>query len=90
MKITDVKVFRTATPVHKTAGTNWLFVRIDTDAGISGWGEGGTCECQTFKNQKTGTVTASYFSFVGTGTGRIDYYEYDSISPTFSKNFSWN
>lgn len=29
-----------ATPVHKTAGTNWLFVRIDTDAGISGWGEG--------------------------------------------------
>ena len=40
MKITDVKVFRTSTPVHKTAGTNWLFVRIDTDAGISGWGEG--------------------------------------------------
>jgi len=29
-----------ATPVHKTAGTNWLFVRIDTDEGISGWGEG--------------------------------------------------
>ena len=29
-----------ATPVHKTAGTNWLFVRIDTDTGISGWGEG--------------------------------------------------
>jgi galactonate dehydratase len=29
-----------ATPVHKTAGTNWLFVRIDTDSGISGWGEG--------------------------------------------------
>ena len=40
MKITDIKVFRTSTPVHKTAGTNWLFVRIDTDAGISGWGEG--------------------------------------------------
>ncbi len=40
MKITDVQVFRMATPVHKTAGTNWLFVRIDTDFGISGWGEG--------------------------------------------------
>lgn len=40
MKITGVKTFRTSTPVHKTAGTNWLFVRIDTDAGISGWGEG--------------------------------------------------
>lgn len=40
MKITNVTTFRTSTPVHKTAGTNWLFVRIDTDAGISGWGEG--------------------------------------------------
>jgi galactonate dehydratase len=40
MKITGIKTFRTSTPVHKTAGTNWLFVRIDTDAGISGWGEG--------------------------------------------------
>ena len=40
MKITDVQVFRMATPVHKTSGTNWLFVRIDTDFGISGWGEG--------------------------------------------------
>jgi len=40
MKITDVKVFRMATPVHKATRTNWLFVRIDTDAGISGWGEG--------------------------------------------------
>ncbi len=40
MKITNVQTFRTSTPVHKTAGTNWLFVRIDTDEGISGWGEG--------------------------------------------------
>lgn len=40
MKITGVTTFRSSTPVHKTAGTNWLFVRIDTDAGISGWGEG--------------------------------------------------
>lgn len=40
MKITSVKTFRTSTPVHKTAGTNWLFVKIDTDTGVSGWGEG--------------------------------------------------
>ena len=40
MKITSVKTFRTSTPVHKTAGTNWTFVRVDTDAGVSGWGEG--------------------------------------------------
>ena len=29
-----------ASPAHKIAGTNWLFVRIDTDSGVSGWGEG--------------------------------------------------
>ncbi len=40
MKITNVTTFRTSTPVHKTAGTNWLFVRIETDAGVTGWGEG--------------------------------------------------
>ncbi|MDA1279772.1 MAG: mandelate racemase/muconate lactonizing enzyme family protein [Chloroflexi bacterium] len=40
MKITDVRVFRMGSPAHKTEGTNWLFVRIDTDFGISGWGEG--------------------------------------------------
>lgn len=40
LKITDLKVFRMATPVAETAGTNWTFVRIDTDEGISGWGEG--------------------------------------------------
>lgn len=40
MKITSLQTFRTSTPVHKTAGTNWLFVRIDTDTGVSGWGEG--------------------------------------------------
>lgn len=40
MKITSIKTFRTSTPVHKTAGTNWLFVKIETDSGITGWGEG--------------------------------------------------
>lgn len=40
MKITSIKTFRTSTPVHKTAGTNWLFVKIGTDSGITGWGEG--------------------------------------------------
>ena len=42
MKITDVDVFRMSTPVHKTAGTNWMFVRIMTDTGDYGWGEAST------------------------------------------------
>ena len=42
MKITDVDVFRMSTPVHKTAGTNWMFVRITTDTGDYGWGEAST------------------------------------------------
>ena len=40
MKITNVKMFRMSASAHMTGGTNWIFVRIDTDAGISGWGEG--------------------------------------------------
>ncbi len=42
MKITDVDVFRMGTPVHKTAGTNWMFVRITADTGDYGWGEAST------------------------------------------------
>jgi len=40
MKIKDLEVIRTSSPLHKTAGTNWLFVKILTDTDIVGWGEG--------------------------------------------------
>ena len=42
MKITDIDIFKMRTPVHKTAGTNWMFVRITTDTGEYGWGETST------------------------------------------------
>ena len=35
MKITDVKTFL----IHPGNGKNWLFIKIETDAGIHGWGE---------------------------------------------------
>lgn len=35
MKVTGVKTFL----VDPGSGKNWLFVRVDTDEGISGWGE---------------------------------------------------
>ncbi len=35
MKITDVKTFL----VNPGTNKNWLFVRVETDEGISGWGE---------------------------------------------------
>jgi len=35
VKITDIKVF----PVHPNAGKNFLFVKVETDAGVYGWGE---------------------------------------------------
>jgi len=38
MKITDVKTFL----VHPGEGKNWLFVKVETDEGIHGWGEGYT------------------------------------------------
>ena len=37
MKITDLHVMRMGTPGH--GGTNWTFVKIETDAGIYGLGE---------------------------------------------------
>ncbi len=38
MKITDLKVFRMSSAA-RDEGTNWTFIRIETDAGISGLGE---------------------------------------------------
>ena len=35
MRVTDVKTFL----VHPGTGKNWLFVKVETDAGIHGWGE---------------------------------------------------
>jgi galactonate dehydratase len=35
MKITDIKTFL----VHPGTGKNWLFVKVETDAGLVGWGE---------------------------------------------------
>ena len=35
MKITKVKTFI----VHPGVGKNWLFVKVETDEGIHGWGE---------------------------------------------------
>ena len=35
MKITNVQTFL----VHPGGGKNWLFVKVETDEGIHGWGE---------------------------------------------------
>ncbi len=40
VKITDVRTLRMSAPGHKTEGNNWVFVKIETDSGISGIGEG--------------------------------------------------
>lgn len=39
MKITDVEVFPVANPTPYLGGPVWMFVRIDTDAGVCGYGE---------------------------------------------------
>jgi galactonate dehydratase len=44
MYVTAVKPF----PVDPGTGKNWLFVKVDTDAGISGWGE---CYTQSDRDQ---------------------------------------
>ena len=41
MKITDIKIFKMSAPAwHKSETNNWLFVKIYTDSGIYGIGEG--------------------------------------------------
>jgi galactonate dehydratase len=44
MRVTDVRTFL----VHPGTGKNWLFVRVDTDDGITGWGE---CYTQADRDQ---------------------------------------
>ena len=44
MQVTDVQTFL----VHPGTGKNWLFVRVDTDAGFTGWGE---CYTQADRDQ---------------------------------------
>jgi galactonate dehydratase len=39
MKITGVRTFPVETPAPHHGGFRWLFLRLDTDAGISGYGE---------------------------------------------------
>jgi galactonate dehydratase len=39
MKITGVETFPVLTPPPHRGGTNWMFLRLDTDAGVSGYGE---------------------------------------------------
>ncbi|HJO59718.1 MAG TPA: enolase C-terminal domain-like protein, partial [SAR202 cluster bacterium] len=40
MKITEIKTFRMSATPHKSDTNNWLFIKIYTDAGIYGVGEG--------------------------------------------------
>ena len=40
MKITEIKTFRMSATPHKSDTNNWLFIKIYTDTGIYGVGEG--------------------------------------------------
>lgn len=41
MKITDLTTYRVSRAREGDESLNWLFVKIDTDEGVSGWGEAG-------------------------------------------------
>jgi galactonate dehydratase len=42
MKIVDLKPYIVTHPAEGAGQVTWVFVRVDTDEGISGWGEAGT------------------------------------------------
>lgn len=41
MKITDLKSYIVTAPAEGIGSVTWVFVRLDTDEGLSGWGEAG-------------------------------------------------
>ena len=41
MKITNVRTYVVAAEAKHLGHVPWVFVRIDTDEGVSGWGEAG-------------------------------------------------
>lgn len=42
MKITNLTPYIVAQPAHGIGRVAWVFIRLDTDEGISGWGEAGS------------------------------------------------
>ena len=81
MKITDVDVFRMRTPVHKTAGTNWMFVRITTNTGEYGWGEAST-------QYKDAGVTAEIAEFAKYLIGK-DPFQIEHIWTSLYRRVTW-
>ena len=67
MKIKDV----TSHIVHPGTGKNWLFVKVETDAGIHGWGE---CYTQTDRDRTIATMLEAMRRYlVGRDAGAIKH-----------------
>lgn len=81
MKITDVDIFRMCTPVHKTAGTNWMFVRISTDTGDYGWGEAST----QYKDLGVAAEIAEFAKFI---IG-MDPFQIEHIWTSLHRRVTW-
>ena len=81
MKITDVDIFRMCTPVHKTAGTNWMFVRITTDTGDYGWGEAST----QYKDLAVAAEIAEFAKFI---IG-MDPFQIEHIWTSLHRRVTW-
>ncbi len=81
MKIAKTEIFRMRTPVHKTAGTNWLFVRITADSGDYGWGEAST-------QYKDAGVAAEIEDFSKFLIGK-DPFEIENIWTSLYRRVTW-
>ena len=70
MKITEVNIYRMAATAPSNDGNNWLFVRIETDSGIHGIGEG---SLQYKDAALTGEIEEFGRFIVGMDPFRIEY-----------------
>ncbi|MBM3460398.1 MAG: mandelate racemase/muconate lactonizing enzyme family protein, partial [Armatimonadetes bacterium] len=79
MKITNVKTFL----VNPGVAKNWLFVKVETDVGIHGWGE---CYTQADRDKSIESHVEQLSRYlVGRAPNEIKHFTYSSYTDFASK-----
>ena len=91
MKITEIKTFRMSATPHKSDTNNWLFLKIYTDTGIYGVGEGSLqykdlallAEIEDFSKFLIGKdpFAIEYIDFNPNESSEAEFYEWVSSFP---------
>jgi galactonate dehydratase len=72
MKITDLKSYIVTTPAEGIGSVTWVFVRLDTDEGLSGWGEAGGATAPDTAQSVVAALQALKTFLIGQKTTNIE------------------